>query len=416
MNTKHPLIPSSQIAALLLLSTLSPQLSTFAQGTAFTYQGRLNDGANVASGSYDMMFSLFSAASGSGQIGNTVTNSIVISNGLFTTTLDFGSQFTGADLWLEIGVRTNGSSSFTTLIPRQELTPTPYAITAVSLSGSLPAAQLTSIGNTNGSGNFFVGPSGNSTTEGGNNTAIGDYALSFNTIGSYNTASGAGALSLNTSGNNNAAFGENALSGLTTGSGNIAVGQGAGTAISTGNNNIDIGNSGFGNETGVIRIGTVGTHTKAVMNGIFGTTVGGGAAVQVNANGLLGTVTSSRRFKQNIQGMAGASDVLLALHPVTFQYKPDPDPEGTPQFGLIAEDVEKVNPALVLHDDKHQIYTVRYEAVNAMLLNEFLKEHRKVEEQSRQIEVLKEKAIKVDSLENRLNELQALVKQLAAQK
>ena len=108
------------------------------------------------------------------------------------------------------------------------------------------------------------------------------------------------------------------------------------------------------------------------------------------ANGLLGTVTSSARFKKNIQSMGDASDVLLALKPVTFVYKPELDPEGTPQFGLIAEDVEKVDPALVLHDDKNQIYTVRYEAVNAMLLNEFLKEHHQVAEQNMEIQNLKQ--------------------------
>src|ERR1039457_6602166 len=108
------------------------------------------------------------------------------------------------------------------------------------------------------------------------------------------------------------------------------------------------------------------------------------------ANGLLGTVTSSARFKKNIQSMGDASDVLLALKPVTFVYKPELDPEGTPQFGLIAEDVEKVDPALVLHDDKKQIYTVRYDAVNAMLLNEFLKEHRTVQEQGSEIQSLKQ--------------------------
>jgi hypothetical protein len=172
----------------------------------------------------------------------------------------------------------------------------------------------------------------------------------------------------------------------------------AGSAIVTGGNNIDIGNTGYGDESDTIRIGT--TQTKAVMLGIFGTTVGGGAPVQVNASGLLGTVTSSRRFKQNIHSMADASDVLLALHPVTFQYKSELDPEGTPQFGLIAEDVEKMDPALVLHDDKKQIYTVRYDAVNAMLLNEFLKEHRTVQEQGSEIQSLKQQLDKLEQLIN----------------
>jgi predicted ribosome quality control (RQC) complex YloA/Tae2 family protein len=210
---------------------------------------------------------------------------------------------------------------------------------------------------------------------------------------------------------------------VTTGSGNIAIGVNAGSTIRTGNNNIDIGNTGFGDESDTIRIGT--SQTKAVMLGIFGTTVGSGATVQVNANGLLGTVTSSARFKKNIQSMDDASDVLLALKPVTFVYKPELDPEGTPQFGLIAEEVEKVDPALVLHDDKHQIYTVRYEAVNAMLLNEFLKQHRKVEEQKTKLQELNQKVDaqnsenaelkqRNESLEKRLEKLERLMERQTA--
>lgn len=114
--------------------------------------------------------------------------------------------------------------------------------------------------------------------------------------------------------------------------------------------------------------------------------------------------------------MADASDVLLSLRPVKYQYKPGLDPKGSPQFGLIAEEVDKIDPDLVVHDNQHGIYTVRYEAVNAMLLNEFLKQHQKVEAQNQEIASLKEKTAKVDSLESRLNELQTLVKQLTGQK
>ena len=123
----------------------------------------------------------------------------------------------------------------------------------------------------------------------------------------------------------------------------------------------------------------------------------------VDAAGHLGTSGSSEQFKQNIQNMADASDVLLALRPVTFQYKPQLDPQGTPQFGLVAEEVEKVNPALVAHDAKGKIFTVRYDAINAMLLNEFLKEHRQVQDQSAEI----------GDLQQKLAVLQAVVEQLA---
>src|SRR5580765_8138614 len=136
----------SALLVLTFLSTLNSQLSTlFAQGTAFTYQGRLNDGASPANGSYDLTFSLWNAASGPVQVGDTLTNTATgVTNGAFTVTLDFGAGvFPGANRWLEISVRTNGGGAFTNLTPRQQITATPYAITASNLTGNLPAAQLT---------------------------------------------------------------------------------------------------------------------------------------------------------------------------------------------------------------------------------------------------------------------------------
>ena len=131
-------------------------------------------------------------------------------------------------------------------------------------------------------------------------------------------------------------------------------------------------------ESNTIRIGNVQTATY--IDGISGKTATSGAAVFVAANGKLGTVTSSRRFKKDIADMDSASEALLALRPVTFRYKPELDKAGIPQYGLVAEEVAEVNPDLVVRDEKGEIYTVRYEAVNAMLLNEFLKEHRIVQE------------------------------------
>src|SRR5439155_9130883 len=134
-------------------------------------------------------------------------------------------------------------------------------------------------------------------------------------------------------------------------------------------------------ESNYIRIGTKGTHTHTLIAGISGATVAGGVGVIIDTNGHLGTVVSSERFKDKVKPMDKASEVILALKPVTFRYKKELDPAGIPQFGLVAEEVEKVNPDLVARDEQGKVYTVRYEAVNAMLLNEFLKEHRKVEEQ-----------------------------------
>jgi len=218
-------------------------------------------------------------------------------------------------------------------------------------------------------------------TTGAFNAANGAYALCYNTTGTENTANGFAALLENTTGASNTAEGMDALENNTTGSNNISVGDEAGSALTTGNNNIDIGSAGASAEANTIRLGTQGTQTAAYVAGIFGATATSGAPVYVTSTGHLGTLTSSAKFKRNIQDMGDASDALLALRPVTFQYKPEIDPAGTPQFGLIAEEVEKVNPDLVIHDANHQIYTVRYEAVNAMLLNEFQKQHQTIAEQ-----------------------------------
>jgi septal ring factor EnvC (AmiA/AmiB activator) len=121
-------------------------------------------------------------------------------------------------------------------------------------------------------------------------------------------------------------------------------------------------------------------HTNTYIVGISGVAVAGGVGVIVDTNGHLGTVVSSKRFKDQIKPMDKASEAILALQPVTFRYKQDLDPAGIPQFGLVAEEVEKVSPDLVARDEEGKAYTVRYEAVNAMLLNEFLKEHRNVQE------------------------------------
>ncbi len=158
------------------------------------------------------------------------------------------------------------------------------------------------------------------------------------------------------------------------------MGSKAGTHLTTGSNNIDIGALGVAGEANTIRIGRVGLQKTAYMQGISGVTVASGVTVIVGSNGHLGTVTSSERFKEAIKPMDKVSEAILALQPVTFRYKHELDPAGIPQFGLVAEQVERVNPDLVARDADGKVNTVRYEAVNAMLLNEFLKAHKKVEE------------------------------------
>jgi trimeric autotransporter adhesin len=196
---------------------------------------------------------------------------------------------------------------------------------------------------------------------------------------SGNTAVGDNALLNLTSGRDNTAIGFDALINNTTGSSNIALGPSAGVSITTGKDNIYIGNKGTAGKSNTIHIGTNGIQKFTFIAGISGATVASGVGVIVDTNGHLGTIESSARFKEAIKPMDKASEAILALQPVTFRYKQELDPEGIPQFGLVAEQVEKVNPDLVARDDQGKPYTVRYEAVNAMLLNEFLKEHRKVE-------------------------------------
>jgi uncharacterized coiled-coil protein SlyX len=177
---------------------------------------------------------------------------------------------------------------------------------------------------------------------------------------------------------------------------NIALGIDAGGNITTGTFNIDIGNAGVGPvESTTIRIGSIQTATY--IAGISGQTASGGVAVFVNSDGKLGTSTSSKRFKKDIQPMDQSSEAVFSLKPVTFRYKKELDPKSIPQFGLVAEDVEKINPDLVARDKEGKPYTVRYEAVNAMLLNEFLKEHRKVQEQDATIAQVKSTAARQEA-------------------
>jgi Chaperone of endosialidase len=155
-----------------------------------------------------------------------------------------------------------------------------------------------------------------------------------------------------------------------------------------GNNNIYIGNQGMNSEEGQIRIGTGGLQTRTYIAGIRNAAVTGSPVV-IGMGGKLGVTMSSAQFKEAIKPMDKASEAILELKPVTFHYKKEVDPDGIPQFGLVAEQVEKVNPDLVVRDDEGKVSTVRYEAVNAMLLNEFLKEHRTVQEQQKEIDTLK---------------------------
>jgi len=204
------------------------------------------------------------------------------------------------------------------------------------------------------------------------NTATGAGALFNNGTGGNNTANGTFALFYNLEGGDNTAIGIAALLNNTTGSNNVALGSGAGASATTGSNNVYVGAG---------MQGVAGESDACYVKSIFGQTSATGIPVLINSNNKLGTIMSSKRFKKEIRPMDKASDALLALKPVTFRYKEEIDPTGTTQFGLVAEQVEKVNPDLVVRDAEGKPYSVRYDQVNAMLLNEFLKTHSKMEEQ-----------------------------------
>jgi hypothetical protein len=244
-----------------------------------------------------------------------------------------------------------------------------------------------------------------SNTTGIQNTATGVRSLYDNTEGFQNTANGLDALHSNTTGNNNTADGWGALSANTSGSGNTALGAGAGSSVTTADNVICIRSPG------------ANVSNSCFIDNIYGVNEGGTiSAVYINSNGQLGTQPSpsSHRFKKEIKPMDQTSEAILALKPVTFHYKSDKT--GTPQFGLIAEEVAEVNPDLVVRDENGEIYSVRYDAVNAMLLNEFLKEHRRVEEQEVAIARLKQDfGTKIAQQAKQIEALVATVKEQATQ-
>jgi len=239
--------------------------------------------------------------------------------------------------------------------------------------------------NTTGGGNTANGLEAlRENTEGNFNTATGNQALLFNITGDNNTANGFEALANNTTGDGNTANGYQALQG-NTGNFNTAIGAGAFLNSTAGSANTALGvlaGTGVSTADNVICIGATGQNVSnsTWINNIYGTTTLSGTTlpVLVSNTGQLGTMSSSRRFKKEIQPMNKASEGILALKPVTFHYKSDT--ANRPQFGLIAEEVAAVDPDLVVGDEKGEIYTVRYDAVNAMLLNEFLKEHKTVQE------------------------------------
>jgi len=317
-------------------------------------------------------------------------------------------------------LHSNTTGNWNTAYGSQALFSNTTGGTDANANGSTAIGFQALYSNTTGEGNVATGYQALlSNTTGVINTATGRFALFSNTTGNGNTADGGSALRNNTTGNSNTAVGRLAMFNNTSGNGNIALGRFAGGNLDTGNDNIDIGNfdttsgssTDVAGESNTIRIGVPGTQTATFIAGIYGATTsdaGSSIPVYVDMNGNLGTAASSERFKEEIKPMDQTSEAILGLKPVTFHYKNDS--KGKPQFGLIAEEVAKVNPDLVAHDKNGEIYTVRYDAVNAMLLNEFLKEHRAVQELKKEVGAL------VATVKEQATQLQKVSAQVEASK
>ena len=234
---------------------------------------------------------------------------------------------------------------------------------------------------------------------GDSNSGFGDRALFSNTTGTYNSAFGGGALSVNDTGSFNSSFGDSALLNNTTGTNNVAVGHFAGFNQTTGNYNIYLANNGVAGESGQIKIGNDTDHTQAMIAGIHGNPVSSGINVLVNASGFLGTTVSSARFKQQVRDMGSASEVVMALRPVTFHYRKEvAEGDAAPQYGLIAEEVAEVAPELVVLDAEGKPYSVRYHVLPSLLLNEVQNQHRELQKQKQVIAALETRLAQLEQV------------------
>jgi hypothetical protein len=324
-----------------------------------------------------------------------------LSSGNFNTAAGFRTLFS------------NTTSNFNTAIGAGALFNNTGDQNTATGAGALLSNTSGRLNTANGEGALFFNMDGTqntatgagaleSNTTGDLNTANGVNALTSNTDGARNTANGINALLRNTTGGFNTADGANALANNTTGNGNIAIGFQSGHAVTRANNVICIGSN----------VDGANINNSCYVGNIFTATSSSGVAVFVNGLGKLGTVTSSKRFKEEIKPMGTTSEALFSLTPVAFHYRKEIDPAGTPQLGLVAEDVEKVNPDLVVRDKEGKPYSVRYDQVNAMMLNEFLKEHRKNERQELKIE---EQEAKIAHQQKQIEALTAGLQKVSAQ-
>jgi hypothetical protein len=360
-----------------------------ALGLSALYSNMTGSG-NIASGSYSLK-------------ANTTGNSNTASgfSALLNNTTGSGNTASGSEALL--GAYDDATGSNNTAIGANALYS--YSTGSKNTASGVNALYSNSTGSGNdadGYGALYENTTGDyntavgyetlySNTTGTENNGAGYATLEANTTGSYNNAMGVKALFENITGSQNSAVGYGALYSNTDGNYNVGLGYFAGFNLTTGSNNIDINNRGVAGESGVIRIGIQGTQSAAYVAGIYGTTVTG-SAVYVTPSGQLGVLASSERFKTAIAPMGSNSEKLQQLRPVTFQLKTDPG--GTVQYGLIAEEVAKVYPELVIRDQNGRIDGVRYEELAPMLLNEVQQQQQKIAAQAAQLrDVLQQLAV-----------------------
>jgi hypothetical protein len=394
-------------------------------GVGFSALSSNTDGSgNVALGSQALQSNTtggYNIAIGAGALQFSSTENYNVAVGAQTLFVNKGSENTALGAF---ALQANEPGNFNTAVGANALrsnsngslnTAAGYRALEANSSGEGNAAfgERSLLANSTGNYNTAIGSEALfANTTGSGNSVVGAVALAENVTGSQNTVQGSQSMNKNSSGSANTALGSATLQYNTTGNFNIALGYRAGDNLTTGDNNIMIGNRGVADEANAIRIGTENTQTSAYVAGINNATVSGGVPVYVDGDGRLGTITSSRRFKREIAPMDDASESILKLAPVTFRYNPELDSAAVPQFGLIAEEVNDIDPNLVVKNKDGAIFTVRYEAINAMLLNEFLKDHRKLQNTAASLD---QKQSELDALKAEMASLRKLVEQLSAQ-
>jgi hypothetical protein len=372
------------IAGLVLMVGVTPSWGGPPNPTASDEHGNTAGGTGALEATFGGDDTSHNTAFGANALSNNrrLFNTAIGANALFHNTFGIGNTASGANaLFNNTTGEENTASGNAALFNNTEG------------NGNTASGVRALYSNTTGLSNTAsgIGALGRN-TNGDLNTATGSRALLTNTTGSYNTATGARALENNITGSQNTAIGDRALE-HSTGNGNIAVGVGAGVTLTTGNRNIYVGHPGASKESKTMRLGSV--QTKTFIAGVATTPVSG-TNVVIDANGQLGTLLSSARYKRNIDPMGARSEGLLKLRPVTFVYKQDK--QGARQYGLIAEEVAAVYPELVTHTATGEVQAVRYQELIPLLLNEVQRQQQVMERQQQATEHLQRELAELRSL------------------